>query len=196
MRKPLIFASALSLMSFIASPVCNAKADAEPIKVFVSILPQTYFVQRVGGARVKVTVLVGPGQSPHAYDPTPRQMSELAKAKVFFRIGVPFEKSMIPKIESTFKNLTIVDTRKGIKLRQMAEDPGHGDERAVVRHETAQERHQEKQGHRGEEDIKKDVHDGEKRDPAHVDDHDHEAGEPDPHIWLDPILATDVPHPL
>jgi zinc transport system substrate-binding protein len=157
MRKPFICVSVLFLMVLFAIGACNAKEDTDPINVFVSILPQKYFVERVGGYLVDVGVLVGPGNSPATYEPTPRQMSELSRARIFFRIGVPFEKSLIPKIESTFKNLTIVDTRKGIKLRQMAEDHDHA--------------------HDGDEHHNK----GEKKH--------HEGGEPDPHIWLDPILV-------
>ena len=48
-----------------------------PLRVLVSIPPQAYFVERVGGARVAVEVLAGPGQSPHAYEPTARQIASL-----------------------------------------------------------------------------------------------------------------------
>jgi zinc transport system substrate-binding protein len=98
----------------------------QPIKVFVSILPQAYFVERIGGNRVSVDVLVAPGKSPATYAPTPGQMSRLAKAELFFRIGVPFEKVLIPKVEKSSKNIKIVDTRKGIKLRRVAGGRHHG----------------------------------------------------------------------
>ncbi len=57
------------------------------LKVFVSILPLQYFVQRVGGDHVQVNVMVGEGQDVHTYEPTPRSMTELAKARVFFQAG-------------------------------------------------------------------------------------------------------------
>lgn len=40
-------------------------------------MPQKYFVERVGGQRVAVSAMVGPGQSPETYDPTPSQLSRL-----------------------------------------------------------------------------------------------------------------------
>lgn len=94
--------------------------DSEKIVVFVSILPQEYFVKRIGGEFVEVHVLVGPGQSPETYEPTPKQMAALSDANVYFRIGVPFERFMASKIASTFKNLDIVDTQKGIDRRMMS----------------------------------------------------------------------------
>ncbi|WP_457573116.1 metal ABC transporter solute-binding protein, Zn/Mn family [Desulfolithobacter sp.] len=86
------------------------------INVFVSILPQEYFVERVGGERVEVQTLVQPGQSPVTYAPTPRQMAALSQADVYFRIGVPFENSLVPKLQRSIPHLAIVDLRQGLDL--------------------------------------------------------------------------------
>ncbi len=91
--------------------------NVQPISVFVSIQPQAYFVRRIGGRHVRVEVLVRPGASPATYAPTPKQMARLAAAKVFFRIGVPFEHSLLAKIRRTMPELLIVDTSAGLKLR-------------------------------------------------------------------------------
>jgi zinc transport system substrate-binding protein len=88
-----------------------------PVKTFVSILPQAYFVERIGGQHVTVHVLVGPGQSPATYEPTPQQMAALAESQVYFRIGTPFEEAFIGKIAGAFKSLEIIDTRQGVPLR-------------------------------------------------------------------------------
>ncbi len=97
----------------------STKSDMEKIKIFVSILPQAYFVERVGGDRVDVSVMVGPGQSPATYEPMPRQMVELGKAKLFFRIGVPFENVWMDRISKTNPKMKVIDTRRGIKLLPM-----------------------------------------------------------------------------
>ena len=62
----------LNLMLF-AGNVC-----AEPIPVFVSILPQKYFVERIGGDEVNVEVMVKPGESPATFNPNPKKISRLA----------------------------------------------------------------------------------------------------------------------
>lgn len=93
-------------------------ADAN-LRVFVSIPPQAYFVERIGGEHVQVEVLVGPGQSPHTFAPTPRKMTRLAQARLLFRVGVPFEETLVAKLASTHGRLKIVDTRKGIELRRV-----------------------------------------------------------------------------
>ncbi len=89
--------------------------------IYVSIPPQKYLVERIGGKHVRAEVLLKPGQSPHTYEPTPRQMVDLSSAKVFFRIGAPFETQIADKIGQTLKSLLIVDINEGIPLRQQTE---------------------------------------------------------------------------
>jgi zinc transport system substrate-binding protein len=93
----------------------QAAAD-KPISVFVSVLPQKYFVERVGGERVKVNVMVLPGHSPATYEPTPRQLLRLSEARAYFRIGVPFEESWIERIRAANPRMNIIDTSVGMGL--------------------------------------------------------------------------------
>ena len=78
-------------------------------------------MERVGGDLVEVTVLLPPGQSPATYEPTPKQVVKLSTARVYFRIGLPFEERVVDKVGSVFAHLNIVDTREGIDLREMTE---------------------------------------------------------------------------
>jgi len=98
-----------------------------PLKVAVSIPPQAQCVERIGGQHVSVTVLVGPGHSPATYDPTPRQLSEMASASLYFRIGVAFEGRFAEVLGSTCPKLKIIDTRAGIALRRIEAPCRHGE---------------------------------------------------------------------
>ncbi len=115
MKKTLLFSAALLMISV---PAMAASAKA-PKAVVVSILPQKYFVDRISGGAFKATVLVGAGQSPHAYEPTPRQMAELAKSSAWLTIGVDFEKALKPKVASLYPRLRIVDTTAGVAYREL-----------------------------------------------------------------------------
>ncbi len=95
------------------------KTKSKKMMVFVSILPQKYFVERIAGKRVQVETMIQAGQSPTTYEPIPRQMVKLSRAVLFFRIGVPFESAWIERIQKINPNLEIVDTRRGIDLRKM-----------------------------------------------------------------------------
>lgn len=98
-------------------------ASRVPIPVVVSILPQKYFVRQVGGDRVRISVMVPPGRSPETYEPSPRQLVALSGARLYFRIGVPFEHVWMSRMRSVNPGMTVVDTRAGIVLRPM---PGAG----------------------------------------------------------------------
>jgi len=117
-----VFCATFLAIAFLNAAQVRSKPSTDTkkkIKVFVSILPQAYFVERVGGERVDVSVLVGPGYSPATYEPTPRQMAELGKAKVYFRIGVPFENVWMMRISRANPHMKVIDTRRGIEVRPM-----------------------------------------------------------------------------
>ena len=90
------------------SQYCYA-SKSDVTNVFVSILPQKYFVERVGGEHVNISVMVGTGQSPATYEPSPRQMALLNKSQLYFRIGVPFENIWIDVIRELNTNLKIIE---------------------------------------------------------------------------------------
>lgn len=92
--------------------------------VAVTILPQQEFVERVGGDRVDITVMVPPGASPHTYEVTPAQMIKLSNAKAYFKVGSPieFELTWLDKLIAQNKNILVVDCSKGIDLIE-SDDP-------------------------------------------------------------------------
>ncbi len=92
-------------------------ADRAPLRVSVCIDPIAYLVERIGGTLVDTSVLVGPGQDPHTYEPTPGQMGRLADARLYFSIGLPFEDSLLPRIRGLSHNLTVVDAARGVPRR-------------------------------------------------------------------------------
>lgn len=131
---------------------CSAKKSNQKPVIYVSILPQKHFVERIAGEHFDVRVMVKPGQSPASYEPLPSQMAELSNTRIYFSIGVPFEKIWMDKIGETNPKMKIIDTSNGITLRKMDVFEEHHDEHAK-------------------------------------EDHGHEHGSPDPHIWLSPSLV-------
>lgn len=85
------------------------------LEIFVTIQPQRFFVEQLGGSRVRVEVLVEPGRDPHTFDPSPRQVARLAQADLYMTIGMPFEAGLVPKLKAATRQLRIVDTVAGIE---------------------------------------------------------------------------------
>lgn len=97
--------------------------SGEPIIVAVSLLPQTEFVEKVGGDKVKTVVIIPPGADPHTYEPSPRELGEASEARMYVTVGtdMPFEKVWIDRFESINSGTLIVNSSNGIKLRELAE---------------------------------------------------------------------------
>ncbi len=104
------------------------------LNIAVTIPPQREFVKEIGGDKVKVTLMVPPGQSPHSYEPETSQMRELAKADMYFKVGsgIEFEKTWMSTMKEYNPDMKIVDGSKGIELLSMDShevvDHDHNDE--------------------------------------------------------------------
>ncbi len=97
---------------------CSA---AEKPVVFVSIVPQKFFVQQICGDLLTVEVMVQPGASPATYEPKPSQMAKLSASLVYYAIGVPFENTWLKKISAVNPQMLVVHTDQGIDKISMAE---------------------------------------------------------------------------
>ncbi len=147
-----------------------APAVAAGLQVFVSVLPLATFAERVGGDRVQVHTMVQPGHSPATYEPTPRQITALAHADLYLRVGVPFEAAWMKRITATNPDMRVIDLRDRLTLRPQEahrHDDAHGAKHGPE---------QDDQGHSpGAE------------QPESVDD----AGM-DAHVWTSPRLVRQM----
>lgn len=110
-----------------AAPQVEAASAGTSLRVVVCIGPQAFLAKRVGGAHVRVTTLVAPGQSPHDYEPSPRQVADLESADLYLEAGMPFEATLLGKARTARPDLPVVDTLEGLPLRHM-EEHGHDHE--------------------------------------------------------------------
>jgi zinc transport system substrate-binding protein len=157
----------LALLLFLCAGWRPASAMAgDPIRVFVSIPPQKYFVEKIGGSLVSVSVMVPPGASPHIYEPRPSQMTALSKCRIYFSIGITFETVWLPKFADVNPNMRIVHTDQGI------------DKMPMITHH-----HEEEETVEDKEEMKA----ASGKEPP---------GAPDPHVWVSPpevrIIARNI----
>jgi zinc transport system substrate-binding protein len=120
-----------------ATQAASNGTDARPL-IAVSILPQEWFVSRISGGRARTLVLAGPGQNPHNYEPSPKQISALAASRAWILSGAEFEISLRPKIEKLFPRLPLVDGTEGVAFRFMEE---HDDGDTAAHSPTEIDRH-------------------------------------------------------
>jgi len=89
-----------NLLAFTLFGCENGGENSSKIKVAVTIKPQEAFVRAVCGDLVDIIPIIPPGASPESYEPTAKQLTELAKANLYFTIGVPIEQAkLIPEVD-------------------------------------------------------------------------------------------------
>lgn len=155
------------------------RGDAKYI-VSVSIPPQAYLVERIAWPDVRVHTLVQGNESPATYQPSDRQVSDVLRSDLFFRIGVPFERgAWFEVISGSETPMKVVDLRDGISLRLFG-GCGHPEHQAAPLETACTHDH----GEAATESCGHDHAPGESCDHATV--HDHGNLSVDPHIWLTP----------
>jgi zinc transport system substrate-binding protein len=102
---------------------CNHTPENHPadgrLPVFVGIPPLAYLIEQIGREHVAVEVLVQPGQDPHTFQPTPRQVLALSKAAIFFKIGMAFEGVLVEKAGEGNRRMMVVDVAQGVPKRSL-----------------------------------------------------------------------------
>lgn len=120
-------------------------SDDKPI-ITVTIEPLRYFTEAIAGDRFTVISMVPKGSSPESYDPTPKQLIDLAQSKAYFRIGhIGFEQVWIDRLTDNAPHLQFFDTSKGVNLIFDDSHPPHhncaGGDHNAHGEESAEEHH-------------------------------------------------------
>ena len=123
MRRPISLGLLLAVMLSLAAAGPAAISNR---LVFVSIPPQAWLVEHLVGDAVAVEVLLEPGASPATFMPSPKTVTRLADADIYFSIGVPFEAQLMHRFRSVLTNLHVVETQQGVPLRYMESHSHHG----------------------------------------------------------------------
>ncbi len=96
-------------------PLIFATSAFSKLNIVVSIQPEVEFVQKIGGDKIDVSLMVEAGASPHTYEPKPSQMRDISRASLYLAIGVEFEKSWLDRFKNQNSNLKVIDISKDIE---------------------------------------------------------------------------------
>lgn len=147
-------------------------SDDGKLDVYTTVYPLQYFAERIGGDTVSVKSIYPAGTDEHTFDPTQKEMMQLADADLFFYVGLGLE-GFVENAEKTLKNqhVKLLSTGDHIDASKLME--GH-------HHDADEAEH----GHH---------HNAGGNDHGH--DHesgDHSEGHIDPHVWISPVLSLDL----
>lgn len=89
--------------------------ETNRLQVTVSVAPQAWLVERIAGDLVTVQTMVGSGDDPHTYEPTPAQMVALSDTDIYFTIGIEFEAAWMPKLTNSNRAMRVVASDWGVE---------------------------------------------------------------------------------
>ncbi|MBX3192256.1 MAG: zinc ABC transporter substrate-binding protein [Labilithrix sp.] len=170
MRPLLILVLSIALTAFSGCSSCGKGASEDArTHVSVSIFPIYDLVRRVAGPDADVALLLPPGRNEHSFDPTPKEIATVTKAKLGVMVGLGLDPWMEKLLRDAAPKAAILKVGEKVPTLKIKDDPV-GDEEA-------------------DKARKKDD------DDDHGHDHDHAAegkGAVDPHVWLDPARARTI----
>jgi zinc transport system substrate-binding protein len=121
MKKIILFLSFLLPLSFMLT-ACSAKNEPaaknkNKLTIYTTVFPLQYFTQQIGGKFVDVKTIYPPGADEHTFEPSQKDMMNLADSDLFFYIGLGLE-GFVEKAKETLKdeNVTLVPTAAKLKL--------------------------------------------------------------------------------
>ncbi len=141
---------------------------AAQVTVVTSIHPYYALVQEVAGERANVVRLLPPGASPHTFDPTPRDVAQLAEADLVVLNG-GLDEWLLDLVNASGANAAVLEVISELEFEPLGGEEAHGEDE-----------HGENES--GEDEHGEDSHEG--------TDHNHSGV--NPHVWLEPALMAEV----
>src|SRR5262245_34865493 len=126
--RPLAATAALCpLVAGLLGATAPAGAAAAPITVVATTTQLQDFVRNVGGSRVKVAGLIKPNVDPHEYEPTPGDVTAVAKAKVVVKNGVGLDDWLDRVLKAGGGRARLIVASRGVRLARGADGEADGD---------------------------------------------------------------------
>ena len=102
---------------------CGASSSASntsggQLKIVATTTQVADFARNIGGDKVQVTQILKPNVDPHDYEPSPADVQAIAQADIVVESGVQLEKWLDQTISSSGFHGTLVDSSKGVAVRQ------------------------------------------------------------------------------
>lgn len=121
----------------------TSKNNTGKLKIYTTVYPLEYFTQRIGGNYVEVSSIYPPGSNEHTFEPTQRDMMNVADANYFFYIGLGLE-GFVENAKKSLQNENVkfVETAANVSKDKLAVSTGHDDEDEHTHATTDQHSHE------------------------------------------------------
>lgn len=115
-----------SLFLLLISSSLSASETTENRLMMTSIRPLELVLREIVGPNVSVLSLISPLQSPHTYDPTPKDLMNLEKSTVFFYVSPTLDAWVVrSQLESPKTIETLAWVKNKVEISHDHHDHGH-----------------------------------------------------------------------
>lgn len=126
-----LYALLITLLSIISGATSCHRGTGKPggdkAYVTVSIAPQAWAVEAIGGDKVEVSTLIPQGANPESYEPTMAQLLKLNDGDAWLSLGgLGFEGNVLERVNGTGGTLKVVDVARGVELLHGTHDHADG----------------------------------------------------------------------
>ncbi|WP_214703760.1 MULTISPECIES: zinc ABC transporter substrate-binding protein [unclassified Exiguobacterium] len=113
----------------------TTESTGDKLTVYASTFALKSIAEEIGGDQVNVEMVIPPGADPHTFEPTSKQMTQIAEADLFLTIGhdlEPYVESMEKSLDG--QNVTFVKTAENVALLDATdtvhvhEEDGHSED--------------------------------------------------------------------
>lgn len=175
----MLFISILSLFLILGacgSSETSGGSNEETLNIYTSIYPLEDFTKKIGGDYVEVSTLIPPGADSHTFEPTSKEILDIARADAFIYNGLGME-TYAETIHDTLKNEDVVMVEAASGTEAIAHEHSHDHSHNGEEHD-----HEDEEHHGHSDDEHEDEH-------ANHEEDGHHHGDQDPHVWIDPHRA-------
>jgi zinc/manganese transport system substrate-binding protein/manganese/iron transport system substrate-binding protein len=110
----------MAAAGIVAMAGCGGSTAAHPAGSGLPVVATTTqvadFLRNVGGDKVSVTQILNPNVDPHDYEPTPADITDIARAKLVVHNGVGLDAWLDPTVAAAGYTGEVVDTSRGVTI--------------------------------------------------------------------------------
>ncbi|WP_433743936.1 metal ABC transporter solute-binding protein, Zn/Mn family [Falsibacillus pallidus] len=111
------------------NPGAEHKGSNDKLNIYTTVYPIEEFTKKIGGKYVSVHTIYPPGSDEHTFEPSQKDMMDLADSDMLFYVGLGLE-GFVNKSEQTLKdeNVKLIPLGSKIKIDKSAahaDDDGH-----------------------------------------------------------------------
>ena len=117
-----IISIVVALIGLITLASCTKTEKSDKIQVYTSIYPMYDFAKQIGGEKAEVHILCPPGQEPHDYEPTAKDIALLSDADVFIYNGMGME-HWVDSVTSALDGVVSLNTSDSAEIITANHDP-------------------------------------------------------------------------